>query len=215
YCVCHHYVDRIVEYGALPLLIPTICDEAVLQKYVDQVDGFLFIGGEDLPPALYNEEPHPESQGHKRSRPEVDAFLMKQALKSHKPILGICTGAQLLNVVQGGKLIQHVENADKHVDEQYHDAIIPEGTLMRKLTGNREFVINSAHHQAVDPHNIGEGLRVSAYAWDGTIEAIERTDNAFWLGLQFHIERHQNKDFRDNVFQQFFQAVDRCAKPVY
>lgn len=209
YYVNHHYPEEILASGGVPMLIPPVEDETILNLYLDHVDAFLFIGGTDYPPEWYGEEPHPKNAYKNKERPSCDYLLMRGALERKMPILGICNGAQLLSVLRGGKLIQHIENAEKHTLEKYHGAEIRGGKILKNLLDKDVFEVNSAHHQAVDPDCPGEGIVISAVADDGTVEAIEEKGEIFRLGLQFHIERHKNKNFRRKVFDEF---VCRASK---
>ena len=198
--VQHLYVDRVVESGALPLIIPPIDNEKMLHAYIEKVDAFVFIGGPDYPPAWFDESPHPESSSHRRFRCNCDMFLMREVLKLGIPVLGICAGEQLMNIALGGKLIQHIENSENHIEEQYHNIKIVNDSILHNIIGESTFEVNSSHHQAVHPEYLCRKLRISALADDGTVEALEGTGDEFWLGLQFHIERHKNKKFSKDVF---------------
>ena len=207
YMVKHLYVEGILNAGGIPMLTPSIEKKDVLAKFVEKVDAFLFIGGPDYPSSLYDEEPHKKNASCFRERQDADLLLMKDVLAKEMPILGICAGAQMLNIALGGKLIQHLPNAEKHVDEQYHLAKICKNTMLSELLETNECEINSSHHQAVDPLYIGKDCKISAYADDGTIEAFELAKPPFRLGLQFHIERHRNEKFRESIFTAFIEKA--------
>lgn len=200
YQVQHLYVEKVIESGGLPVIVPTLENKQMLGAYLNRIHAFVFIGGPDYPAEYYGESQHPQNKSHVRSRSEFDMLLMREALKTDLPILGICAGEQLMNIALGGKIIQHLNNAEKHVDEQYHSATILDDTILRALTGTSTFEMNSCHHQAVQPGALGRDLIISAFADDGTVEAIEGTGDQFRLGLQFHIERHKNKQFTKSVF---------------
>jgi putative glutamine amidotransferase len=157
-----------------------------------EFDGVLVLGGADVDPSLYGQEPRSgELYG---VDPVADAFelaLTNAAIEAGKPFLGICRGMQVLNVARGGTLIQHLGDDTMHSDSDV-DAPMPEhtvslrrGTLVADLYDTAELDIRSGHHQAVA--EVGKGLRVSADASDGTIEAVESADG--WvLGVQWHPE---------------------------
>jgi gamma-glutamyl-gamma-aminobutyrate hydrolase PuuD len=154
-------------------------------------DGVLLIGGRDYDPADYGESPHPETVMN-RMRPHFDIAFGKAVLKREMPVLGICAGCQLLNIVSGGKLIQHLENAEEHRNGVFHRAkILQDGFFARGagLSAGDEMTVNSYHHQAVSPAAVGAGFNITAQAFDGSVEAIEREGSRMVLGVQFHPER--------------------------
>jgi putative glutamine amidotransferase len=161
------------------------------------ISGILLTGGNDLHPALYGKvECLSEGRGIDRFRDELEFMLAGYALEHQLPLLGICRGQQLLNVLRGGSLIpdihtvrgdQVVHQAEKDVD---HPVSVISNSLLYDITGNSEAIVNSSHHQAID--RIGNGLLVSAVSSDGIIEAVEadpRTIRSFCLAVQWHPER--------------------------
>ena len=201
------YVQRILNAGAFPLLIPCIEDTEQIELFAELLDGCVFIGGPDYPAEFFNEEDSPENKAYLRLRPEFEFHLMKKVLDKNIPILGICAGQQLLNIALGGKIIQHIPTAKEHYDEQYHNCKITTEGLLKKIAEKDYFEVNSYHHQAVDPDNLGRDLKVTAIAEDGVVEAIEGTGEVFRLGLQFHAERHHDEDFSKRIFNSFIQAT--------
>ena len=157
-----------------------------------EFDGVLVLGGADVDPAFYGQEP--ESGNLYGVDPRADAFelaLTNAVIDAGKPFLGICRGMQLLNVARGGTLIQHLGDDTIHSDADVtapmpeHTVRLRRGTLVGDMYDTAELGIRSGHHQAVA--EVGEGLRVSADAADGTIEAVESPDG--WvLGVQWHPE---------------------------
>lgn len=155
-------------------------------------DGVLVLGGADVDPTLYGQEPQADKLYG--VDPRADAFelgLIEAATGSGKPFLGICRGMQLLNVARGGTLIQHLGDDTMHSIDDVNAAMIEHpvslraGTLVGDLYRSETLDIRSGHHQAVA--EVGEGLLVSADASDGTVEAIESADG--WvLGVQWHPE---------------------------
>jgi gamma-glutamyl-gamma-aminobutyrate hydrolase PuuD len=108
--IISQYVQRVSDSGAVPMLIPSIEKEENIETLLDIADGVVLIGGRDYDPADFGELPHPEA-GRDRLRPHFDIAFGKAVLKRRMPVLGICAGCQLLNIVSGGKLIQHLDNA--------------------------------------------------------------------------------------------------------
>ncbi|MFA6716569.1 MAG: gamma-glutamyl-gamma-aminobutyrate hydrolase family protein [Victivallales bacterium] len=202
------YIRRILDAGGLPLLIPCIEDIEQIRMFVELIDGCVFIGGPDYPASFFNETDAPENKAYLRLRPEFEFILMKEVLAADIPILGICAGEQLLNIALGGKIIQHITNAEAHYDEQYHNCRINPDSLLGKITGKGCLTVNSYHHQAVDPNALGKGLKISAVADDGIVEAIEGVGTVFRLGLQFHAERHRDKNLSELIFRRFVEAAE-------
>lgn len=189
--IISQYVQRVSDSGAVPMLIPSIEKEENIETLLDIADGVLLIGGRDYDPADYGEEPHPETVMN-RMRPHFDILFGKAVLKREMPVLGICAGCQLLNIISGGKLIQHLKNADEHRNGVFHSAeIVQDGFFSKALgkTAGENITVNSYHHQAVSPTLLGEGFKITARAFDGSIEAIELDGSRMVLGVQFHPER--------------------------
>ena len=142
--------------------------------------GLLLTGGTDVNPALYNETPLPETQQPDQSRDDLEIRLLNQALDGNVPVLAICRGLQLFNVVHGGTLVQHLgkreheKNPELPVSSEAHRAAIEPKTKLAELIGDGDIGVNSRHHQAIG--KLGEGLRVAAVSPDNVIEAVERPD---------------------------------------
>lgn len=173
--------------------------------------GLLLTGGEDVDPALYGEERHPATEESDPERDQVEIRLLREALALDLPVLAICRGLQIMNVMHGGTLIQHLERHQLHPDVKStpaHAIRIEPETLLRRIAGTDCWQVNSRHHQAIN--TLGSGLRVSAIdPADGTIEAIERPGKRFVLGVQWHPE---NEVFaypdRLKLFLRFAEALE-------
>jgi len=201
------YIDAVVEAGGFPVIVPPTLPPELLREHVARCDGMLFIGGPDYPPGWYGETPLPETKELHAARAASDRELIRAALARAVPILAICGGHQLLNLVCGGKLIQHLPRAAAHIDGQRHQVTIRGGLLLREMFGESRIEVNSWHHQAVLPDAIGKGLVVTARADDGTIEALEGTNpGQFLLGVQWHPERHYDMEHRRRIFGAFIRA---------
>jgi putative glutamine amidotransferase len=208
------YVDAVLAAGGLPILLPHAKDAAA--AYLALIDGLVVPGGAfDVPPELYGEARR-EVCGP--TRPERTAFerdLLEAALAARLPVLGVCGGMQLVNVVRGGTLHQDLP-ADAGIagheqpppkDVPSHDVAVATGTLLADLVGAGALPVNSTHHQAVrDP---GAGVLVSARAPDGVIEAIELPDLPFALGVQWHPEAVLRHDARHAAI---YQGLVRAAR---
>jgi putative glutamine amidotransferase len=191
------YVRAIEAAGAIPVVLPPVGHQDV-PSLLGRLDGLVLSGGPDLAPAAYGAEPHLELGS---TEPGLDAFeyaLAREALRLELPILGICRGAQTLNVARGGTLHQHlpdvVGDAIEHrqtVDGRVptHPVTVLPGSRLAAAVGTTQLSVNSFHHQAVD--RLGTGLCACAWAPDGTIEAIEDPEQAFVVAVQWHAETLQ------------------------
>lgn len=202
------YASRVADAGALPVLMPSLEDETMVEQYLDLADGVLLIGGKDYHPRFYGEEPH-EKTSLERMRPAFDILFARTLMKRNIPVFGICAGCQLLNIICGGKLIQHLENAPLHTGGTFHEATVTEEGLFSRIFNTGKggtLTVNSFHHQALHDQYIGEGLRVTARAFDGTVEAVEGTDQTrVVFAVQFHPER------MDDLGPLFFRALTEEA----
>ncbi len=190
------YSDAVLKAGGLPFILPYSDDRAVIDSYLDRVSGVLVTGGAfDIPPEAYGDTVREGMGPVKQGRTAFETNLMQTALARNMPVLGVCGGMQLLNVVLGGSLFQdigrEVANAREH--EQKHDRTQPhhpvevkEGTQLADLVGKGQLMVNSTHHQAVK--GPGKNVVISATSPDGVVEAIEATGYAFALGIQWHPE---------------------------
>ena len=184
------YVDAIERAGGRPLVVPP-SDEGVGET-LDALDGIVFSGGADLDPASYGAEAHPTTDAPQHRRDEGELALLRAALERDLPTLAICRGSQLLNVVRGGDLVQHLP--DVVGDEKHkvtpgtfseHGVRIDPGSRLGKLVGEHA-PVKSHHHQGLG--RVGEGLVASAWAEDGTLEGVEDPSRRFALGVLWHPE---------------------------
>lgn len=155
-------------------------------------DGLLLTGGTDVNPTLYGEAAQAETQQPDEERDAVELALIDEAIRKDLPILAICRGMQVLNVQQGGTLIQHLASTERHRKvqnkaEPVHEVTIEPDSLLARIAASERWRVNSRHHQAVG--KVGAGLRVSARdSEDGTLEALERPDTRFVVAVQWHPE---------------------------
>lgn len=209
--VGERYARRIQEAGAVPtVLLPPESPEdaeALAASAVERMDGLLLAGGYDVDPAYYGESPAP---GLGTVEPLRDAFeiaLVRAFRRAGRPILGICRGAQVLNVALGGTLYQDIpgHNQSEPRPQATHPVFLAaESRLFRILGGVRELAVNSFHHQAV--RTLAPGLVAVAHAPDGTIEAVEAREGAFLLGVQWHPEWLEDEASRA-IFRAFVSAA--------
>jgi len=182
------YLRAVEAAGGLPVVLAPD-DPALAEALLDRLDGLLLAGGPDLDPLTYG-----VLERHARLGPTdrgVDAAEQGLALAADRrgmPVLGICRGAQAINVARGGTLHQHLDDHRQthHGTEPAHPVAVAAGSLLAALTYAETLAVNSFHHQAAD--RLGRGLRVVARAADGTVEAIEDPSRPFFLGVQWHAE---------------------------
>ena len=182
------YTDAVARAGGIPVIFPTVADSALAAALVASVDGVIFSGGPDLDPSYYGETVWNETVSVDTLRDASDLLLMRAALASRKPIMGICRGEQLLNVVLGGSLYQdiptQVDTLVKHGGGSIHRIGVEKGSVLYELFGKDSLTVNSFHHQAVK--KAAPGIRVTAYADNGIVEAYEYGDRL--IAFQFHPE---------------------------
>lgn len=190
------YVDAVEEAGGRPLVVPPL--ESGVDETLDALDGIIFSGGADVDPTVYGSEPHPETDMPQRHRDAGELALLRAALARDMPVLAICRGFQLLNVARGGDLVQHLPEEVGHDEHKQtpgvfavHQVEVKEGTRLASVIGARSDV-TSHHHQAVG--RIGDGLVESAWAADGTPEAIEDPGMRFTVGVQWHPEAGDDRE---------------------
>jgi putative glutamine amidotransferase len=199
YFVNEDYVAAIGRAGGCPVVLPPAGGGKVLTRQVGMVDGLLLIGGHDVDPLLFGEEPLPELGLVFPDRDCYELAVLRLAASLGKPVLGICRGIQVINVafggslhqdlaLGGGRLLQHDQRSRKNVPG--HTVEIATGSLLRDIIGEDAVRVNSFHHQAVKA--VAPGFRVSAVAADGVIEAIESRE-ASMLGVQWHPEAMAEK----------------------
>ena len=197
------YADAVLAAGGLPVPIP-YGDRAVAGAYLALCDGLLVTGGAfDIPPERYGAERTAACGPSKVERTDFEWALCEAALAGRLPLLAVCGGMQLMNVVRGGTLWQDLppeaglaHEQPEPKDRPSHDVEIVAGTLLASLLGPARLPVNSTHHQAID--RAGAGVLVSGRAPDGVVEAIEMPDAPFALGVQWHPEavgRHEPRHF--------------------
>jgi putative glutamine amidotransferase len=199
------YVRAIERAGGMPVVLPPVIED--IEALLDRLDGVCLSGGPDLDPAAYGAPERHAELGP--TEPSLDAFelaLAGAAVGHGVPLLGVCRGAQALNVALGGTLHQHV---DAHRQSEPGTARtetveVGAGTRLARLVGAGALEVNSFHHQAVDV--LGAGLRISARAQDGTVEAIEG-DAGFLLGVQWHAETLAEDPVQLALFEALVQAA--------
>jgi putative glutamine amidotransferase len=197
------YIDAVTAAGGLPVIIPPVIDSALTRAFAERVDGILLPGSStDVDPAIYGAERHPKLGHIYVERDAIDLELFKYADTHSVPAMGICFGVQSLNVSRGGSLVQDIPALlpaavphslkDEEGGPARHTVRFEDGTLLAELAGARTADVNSYHHQAID--RLGAGLRASAIASDGVIEAVEDAAGRFIIGVQWHPEQDWERD---------------------
>ncbi len=212
YALRENYAGAVTAAGGLPLPLPHEPDQA--GDYLDLIDGLIVTGGAfDVDPALFGATERHETVVTKDRRTAFELAVTRGAIERDMPVLGICGGQQLLHVVLGGELIQHipdeVPDALAHEqpnprDEPGHSVEVKPGTLLHRIVGRDSLDVNSAHHQAAKGEP--DSLIVNAVAPDGVIEGIEAKDKSFCLGVQWHPEYDVSAGDAD-IFRAFIAAA--------
>ncbi len=198
------YYEGVLKAGGLPFLIPNM-DKESISDVLDNIDGLLLTGGQDVEPAYFGESPHPKLGFVNPIRDELEIYLCKEAIKKDIPILGICRGVQIINIAMGGTiyqdldsqwdrgmLLKHSQSAPRWYGT--HEVGLVESSILKKLIGTEKFRVNSFHHQAIK--EIAPCFRETAQSEDGVIEGIESITNTFAVGVQWHPERMWDTDKR-------------------
>ncbi|MCX2930556.1 gamma-glutamyl-gamma-aminobutyrate hydrolase family protein [Mycobacterium sp. CVI_P3] len=187
------YLEGVTLAGGIATLLPPQpVDADIASRVLDGLDGLIVTGGKDVDPAAYGHDPHPTTDEPARDRDAWEFALIAAALRRHLPVLGICRGAQVLNVALGGTLHQHLPDLLGHTRHQQGNAVFTTskistmaGSLLASLIGPNTNA-QCYHHQAID--RLGDGLLVSALDDEGVIEAVEMPGRDFVLAVQWHPE---------------------------
>ena len=209
------YAQGLEAAGAVPVILPLTTDQEALKRYAQTFDGFLFPGGHDLDPALYGQNPTDQCGTVCPQRDSMERKLFPLTLETGKPLLGICRGIQLFNVMLGGSLYQDIptecpSDVEHHETPPYdkvaHPVTVEQGTPLYQAVGVAQMGVNSYHHQGIK--ELGKGLRVAAKAPDGMVEAVYLPDHPFALAVQWHPEFSRLSDENSRrIFEAFVKAA--------
>lgn len=218
------YFQAVRRAGGAPEHVSLSLSNEELQKQAAALDAFVLPGSPaDVDPARYAEPRHPKTKTLDADRDRTDSTILEHALAAHKPLLAICYGCQILNVHQGGSLVQDIPAekpgtrahgktdlaAGAATKDLEHEATLADGSLLQKLAGATEVKINSSHHQAIE--RAGERLRVTALGTDGIIEGVELQSSDDWVvGVQWHPERMPDDAFAQKLFADFVSAARKA-----
>jgi len=209
--LAQYYVRAVEAAGGIPVALPTLKNLSLIPGQLDMIKGLLLSGGVDVDPGFFAEEPRPWTGEITPERDWYELELVRQALERKKPVLAICRGIQILNIAAGGSIHQDISrgirNPLKHSQQAprwypTHRIDLVPGTRPAAIFKAETLRVNSFHHQAIK--NLAPGFTVAARSDDGVIEAIERPDGVFTVGVQFHPECMWE---RDTTFLGLFRAL--------
>ena len=188
------YVHAIERAGGRPFVVPP--SEDSIEETLAVLDGIVFSGGSDLDPGHYGADRHPETDEAREVRDRAEMALLTAALERDMPVLAVCRGSQVLNVALGGDLVQHLPDTLGHERHRHtpgewsdHDVKLEPESRVGGLLGERA-PVKSHHHQGYG--KIGEGLRETGWADDGTVEALEDPSKRFAVGVLWHPEEGED-----------------------
>jgi putative glutamine amidotransferase len=193
------YVEAVQRAGGRPILLPPDPEDAEDPNGIlDLLAALIVTGGAgDLNPALYDEEPHPETGPVQEERDAYELALVRGALTREMPILGICRGMQVLNVAYDGSIEQHLPDVLGHEEHRHtlgtfadHEVRLDPGSLAARAAGSESTPVKSHHHQGIK--EVGRGLKVTGWAEDDVVEALEDPSCRFVLGVLWHPEEDEN-----------------------
>ena len=212
------YAKAVEAAGGIPVLIPQIEEAESLRRIYEMLDGILLPGGLDIHPKYYGQEPHPALDPTDLGLDFVETTIIPWALEDDMPVMGICRGEQVLNVVMGGTLIQdiytqysttidHRESFKRRIrDFLAHDIAIDPDSRLRTLAGEDRIWVNTSHHQAIK--RVAPGLRATAWSPDDLVEAVESPDHFFVVAVQWHPEEMVKKhEWALRLFRAFVEAA--------
>ncbi|MBI5945300.1 MAG: gamma-glutamyl-gamma-aminobutyrate hydrolase family protein [Chloroflexi bacterium] len=212
----HSYINAIVQAGGLPILIPAIFSEEDFRDLYSRLSGILFSGGGDVAKEHFNGSPHPRIGEVDEKRDFTELTLMRSAVGDGKPILGICRGAQVMNVALGGTLYTHIPAQLKGALEHdypgdlrrviVHPVNVDETTRSAEIFGETLLNVNSLHHQGLK--DIAPGLRVAGHAPDGLVEVVEIPDHPYAVAVQWHPEWLTDQPSMQRLFKSFVDAAN-------
>ena len=205
------YMESLARAGAGMRWVELSDPEQTVQDALT-CDGLLLPGGGDMDPKFYGQARIPACGEPNLLRDTAEPLLLRAFLAADKPVLGICRGIQVMNAVLGGDLYQDIKPFEHlpHNDHwtKVHTVTVRRGTLLSRILGQDTVLVNSQHHQAVD--RVAPGFTLAALSEDGIVEAIEKPDARFCLGVQWHPEWLSDAD---PAMQSLFDAfVNACSK---
>jgi putative glutamine amidotransferase len=217
------YINALRSVGAVPWVVPLLPhDMDTMNAIFERLDGVFLTGGVDVEPSFYGEDKLPICGTTDTDRDVIESALLRHAMETKKPVLAVCRGLQILNVVCGGTLYQdvatQVPSASKHdyfptpakPDRKYlaHTVTVKGGTRLERIFGTTVVPVNSMHHQAIK--DLGRGLVTNALSPDGIIEGIEGTNGQYLMAVQWHPE--ELTETQPEMKRLFTTFIDEAAK---
>lgn len=203
--------------GGIPFILPHSADTETIKQMAKAIDGLYLTGGNDIDPTYFGEEPHPKLGSINPTRDVFETALIKEILAEDKPLLGVCRGAQIVNIALGGTmyqdiyaqidgdLLQHSQQAP--VGHGSHFVDVTADSLLHQIVKADKLRVNSRHHQA--NKDAAPAMIHSAVSSDGLPEATESTQHRFVLGVQWHPENlaaQANDEASKKIFRAFIRA---------
>ncbi|WP_274307436.1 gamma-glutamyl-gamma-aminobutyrate hydrolase family protein [Solibacillus daqui] len=206
------YIQAIKRAGGIPVCVPYM-DEETVDTVLNGLSAILLIGGYDVNPLIFDQEPHYKLGTVIDERDRSDILIAKKAFERNMPMLGICRGEQVMNVAFGGTLLQDIDTQVKNVLKHTQASMRHELThtvelfpsKLQEIIGQETILTNSYHHQAVDI--VAPGFLINAQAKDGVIEGIEHPEHPYCIGVQWHPEGLQNDQPSEKLFNSFIEAA--------
>lgn len=217
------YTHTVAAAGGLPVLLPLLYEDPdTLRGMYNRLDGIFIPGGVDMDPATFHESPHAKLGRIDPPRDATELMLAKWAVEDGKPLFGLCRGLQVINVALGGTLHQDLEaempgaikhdyfpNAGFTRDHLAHEVTIEPRSRLGQIVGDRVLPVNSMHHQGV--RTLGAGLKATAFAPDGLIEALETDGENYVVAVQWHPEALADRDEKMAALFHSFVAATAAA----
>lgn len=209
----HRYPEAVKKAGGYPVLLPMAPKQAMINRYLDGIDGLIIVGGDDVDPRLYGEECKSGTGTVFKPRLDFERKLYREARRRRMPIFGICYGMQLINVLEGGTLFQDIRRDAKSTFRHrykkwpFHRVEIDANSHLYEIVGQHRAMVHSDHHQAVC--RLAPGFKPVAFAPDGIIEAIEDESRRI-IAVQWHPERSLRSATTKRLFRTF---IELCTPP--